>query len=83
MVDISFPWDSLDSGITKWVSSKSISYRNATGDLHNPNGPAIISTNGEYITWAFNGNILSFDEYIKLAKWSDDQLVEWKLTHEV
>ena len=51
------------------------------GDYHREDGPAKIRTDG-HVTWWLKGRWLSFEEYVIKAKWTDEQIIEWKLTHD-
>jgi hypothetical protein len=48
------------------------------GERHRIDGPAVESTYGNK-QWWLNGKEYSFDEYIIDAKWSDEQIIMWKL----
>jgi hypothetical protein len=50
------------------------------GKLHREDGPAVEWANGDKEWWLNGHQYDTFDEYAKAAKWTDDQLVEWKLT---
>jgi hypothetical protein len=50
------------------------------GQRHRTDGPSVVFADG-YKEWWLNGHqYITFDEYVKAAKWSDDQIVEWKLS---
>ena len=55
------------------------------GDLyHRTDGPAMISPNGS-VHWFINDIWMLFEEWCQHpdCEWSDDQIVEWKLQHEI
>jgi hypothetical protein len=50
-------------------------------ELHRTTGPAVEFANGTNRWWLY-GHQYSFDRYAIAAKWTDEQIVEWKLTNE-
>jgi len=50
------------------------------GKLHRSDGPAVEHANGKFEWWWY-GTELSFEEYLKLANWSDEKIIMWKLEH--
>jgi hypothetical protein len=52
------------------------------GECHREDGPAVEYANGD-IDWYLNGDCYdTFDKYVTAAKWTGEQIVEWKLTNE-
>ena len=53
------------------------------GQIHRVNGPGIVN---DCFTgrskWYLNDIEYSFEVFIIKAEWTDEQIVEWKLTHE-
>ena len=52
------------------------------GAVHRIDGPAVVWNNGT-VEWWLDDMPYSFNEYVKLAKWTDKQIVEWKLMREL
>jgi hypothetical protein len=52
------------------------------GELHRTDGPAMIWSNGDKEWWLDGIRYYTFDEYANAARWTDEQIVEWKLTNE-
>ena len=50
------------------------------GDLHRIDGPAIMYPAGREEWWLV-GIRYTFNEYVEKMNWSEDQIIEWKLTH--
>jgi hypothetical protein len=52
------------------------------GKCHRKDGPAVVRVDG-IKRWWLNGHRYDiFDKYVKAANWTDEQIVEWKLTNE-
>lgn len=49
------------------------------GRRHRTDGPAVEFTSGD-VSWHWCGYQMHFAEYIIAAKWTDEQIVEFKLT---
>jgi hypothetical protein len=52
------------------------------GKLHRLDGPAVTYANGTKLWFLDDKRYDIFDDYVKAAKWTDEQIVEWKLTNE-
>ena len=66
-----------------------IEYEDGTADwfvngvLHRLDGPARVwLSHGPSREWCIHGISYDFDDYVIQARWTDEQIVEWKLTHE-
>ena len=51
------------------------------GLVHRADGPAFVYSNGWNHDWVWEDVTYSFDEYVIKAGWTEDQIIEWKLTH--
>ena len=51
------------------------------GEHHREDGPATIHPDGK-VEWRYDGHAYSFEEFVSRANWTEDQIIEWKLTHE-
>lgn len=47
-------------------------------EIHRADGPAMIMANG-LKRWFWHNKSYSFEEYLVVAGWSEDQIVEYKL----
>ena len=53
-----------------------------SGKYHRTDGPAVIDPDG-FIEWWWNDVSYLFDDYVIKAGWTEDQIVEYKLTHAI
>ena len=49
------------------------------GLMHRADGPARIRPSGD-IYWFYEGVHYEYDQYVKVAKWTSDQIIHFKLT---
>ena len=63
------------------VTSKNVVRWIVRGLLHRADGPAVEFPSGN-VSWYLDGKWLSFKAYTVAAEWTDEQIIEWKLTHD-
>ena len=49
------------------------------GDIHRVDGPAVVYPTGK-VEWWWYSKSMSFEQYIIKANWTDEQIIEYKLT---
>ena len=52
------------------------------GMVHRSDGPAVIFPNGDAWWYYYGVHYASFEQYVIAAEWTDEQIIEWKLTHD-
>ena len=50
------------------------------GHWHRLDGPAVLFNGSP--GWWIHGTEYTFEEYVSEAEWTDEQIIEWKLTHD-
>lgn len=50
------------------------------GRRHREDGPAIEWPSGN-VEWWYDSQPYEFNDFVTLAKWTEDRIIEWKLTH--
>ena len=51
-------------------------------NMHRVDGPAVQRADGT-VEWYYNNKRYGFEDYVEAAGWTDEQIVEYKLTHRI
>lgn len=68
----------LDGAAIEWDNGDQEWWVN--GELHRLDGPAIQWANGKTFWYLHHKPYASFDDYVIAAGWTDEQVIEWKLS---
>jgi hypothetical protein len=69
-----------DGPAVEWSNGRKEWYIN--GKIHREDGPAMEYADGKKSWYLYDKRYNTFDRYAEAAKWTDEQIVLWKLTNE-